>query len=57
MDAEATAVIKKNSKNNNIKGCPFTTIPAFPGIAFDATLAFNGSFCVADNQEVVKFLH
>ena len=21
MDAEATAVIKKNSKNNNIKGC------------------------------------
>ena len=46
-------------KQNGIKICiatgrPFATIPVFSGIEFDAILAFNGSFCVADNQEVVK---
>ena len=47
-------------KQNGIKigiatGRAFATIPVFDGIVFDAVLAFNGSFCVADNQIVAKY--
>ena len=46
-------------KQNGIKICiatgrAFATIPIFDGIVFDAVLAFNGSFCVADDQVVAK---
>lgn len=47
-------------KQNGIKICiatgrAFATIPVFDGIVFDAILAFNGSFCIADNQIVAKY--
>lgn len=46
-------------KQNNIKICiatgrPMTSIPVFEEITFDGTLAFNGSFCVVDNEIVIK---
>lgn len=46
-------------QENGIKICIATgraivAIPAFDGIVFDAILAFNGSFCIADNTVISK---
>lgn len=46
-------------KNNNILICiatgrgPFV-IPKFDGIEFDAYISFNGSYCIAGNDEIFK---
>lgn len=46
-------------QKNHIKICLATgrgmmAIPDFHGIEFDAVLAFNGSYCIADNQVILK---
>ena len=46
-------------QQNHIKICLATgrgmmAIPDFQGIEFDAVLAFNGSYCIADNQVILK---
>ena len=61
-ETEMTPLMKQTLhllQKNHIKICLATgrgmmAIPDFHGIEFDAVLAFNGSYCIADNQVILK---